>query len=74
MLFRFVRSRGVCALFSATCFIDLRPLPGQASVEAPGLSLSFRLPTLVVRLSFGMRGPGVAQGGERLKRGLLGSK
>jgi hypothetical protein len=56
---------------SATCFIDLRPWPGQASVEAPGLSLSHRLPTLVVWLSFGMRGPGVDQGGERLKRGAM---
>ncbi|WP_420118849.1 hypothetical protein, partial [Micromonospora sp.] len=45
---------------SATCFIDVRPWPGQASVEAPGLSLSHRLPTLVVWLSFGLRGPGVA--------------
>lgn len=62
------------ARIAATCFIDLRPWPGQASVEAPGLSLSSRLPTLVVRLSFGLRSPGVAQGGERLKRGLLGSK
>ncbi|GAB3189609.1 hypothetical protein GCM10027259_60620 [Micromonospora palomenae] len=61
------------ALNSATCFIDLRPWPGQASVEVPGLSLSFRLPTLVW-LSFGLRSPGRRQGGERLKRGLLCSK
>jgi hypothetical protein len=36
----------------------------------PGSSLSHRLPTLVVWLSFGLRGPGTA-GKERLKRGLL---
>jgi hypothetical protein len=56
---------------SATCFIDLRPWPGQASVEAPGLSLSHRLPTLVVWLSRGLRSPSVTQGGERLKRAEL---
>jgi hypothetical protein len=38
------------------------------------LSLSHRLPTLVVWLSFGLRCPGRRKGGERLKRGLLGSK
>jgi len=59
---------------SATCFIALGPVPGQASVQVPGLSLSHRLPTLVVWLSFGLRCPGCRQGGERLKRGLLGSK
>ena len=31
----------------------------QGSVQAPGRSLSHRLPTLVVWLSFGLRGPGV---------------
>jgi hypothetical protein len=36
----------------------------------PGSSLSIRLPTLVVWLSFGLRGPGTV-GKERLKRGLL---
>src|SRR5215207_8966271 len=30
-------------------------------VQAPGLSLSHRLPTLVVWLSLGLRGPGVAR-------------
>ena len=45
-------------LSSATCFIALGPRPGQASVQASGLSLSFRLPTLVVWLSFGLRSPG----------------
>jgi hypothetical protein len=49
-------------------------LPGQASVEAPGLSLSHRLTTLVVWLSSGPRSLGVAKGGGRLKKGLLGSK
>ncbi|MEV0394174.1 hypothetical protein [Polymorphospora rubra] len=51
------------ALSSATCFIDLRPLPGQASVEAPGLSLSHRLPTLVVWLPSGLRGSSRAGAG-----------
>ena len=46
----------------------------QGSVWAPGPSLSFRLPALVVWLSFGLRGPGAAVSGERLKRGLLCSK
>ena len=32
----------------------------QGVVEASGPSLSHRLPTLVVWLSFGLRGPGVA--------------
>jgi hypothetical protein len=36
----------------------------------PGSSLSIRLPTLVVWLSFGLRGPG-AVGEKRLKRGVL---
>jgi hypothetical protein len=58
------------SLISATCFIDLRPRPGQASVEAPGLSLSFRLPTLVVWLSFGLRGPGVAPGRGEAQEGF----
>jgi hypothetical protein len=40
----------------------------------PGLSLSHRLPTLVVWLSFGLREPGAAGSKERLKRGLPGSK
>ncbi len=34
--------------------------PGEVVVQAPGLSLSHRLPTLVVWLSFGLREPGVA--------------
>jgi hypothetical protein len=42
-----------------TCFIALGPRLGQASVQAPGPSLSHRLPTLVVWLCFGLRGPGV---------------
>lgn len=58
------------ALSSATCFIDLRPWPGQASVEAPGLSLSHRLPTLVVWLSFGLRRPGVAPGRGEAQEGF----
>jgi hypothetical protein len=33
-----------------------------------------RLPTLVVRLSSGLRGPGAAMSEERLKRGLFSSK
>jgi hypothetical protein len=37
----------------------------------PGSSLSLRLPTLVVWLSSGLRGPGAAGSGERLKRGLF---
>jgi hypothetical protein len=50
-------------------------VPGQASVQAPGLSLYLRLPTFCVWLSFGLRGPGVAVlGGERLERGLCCSK
>ena len=36
----------------------------QGSVQAPGLSLSHRLPTLVVWLSFGPRSAGVARPGE----------
>jgi hypothetical protein len=32
----------------------------QGVVQAPGLSLSLRLPTLIVWLSIGLRGPGVA--------------
>jgi hypothetical protein len=44
------------------------------SVQASGSSLSLRLPTLVVWLSFGLRGPGAVMGRERLKRGLLCSK
>jgi len=43
----------------------------RGSVQAPGSSLSIRLPALVVWLSFGLRGPGAAVSGERLKRGLL---
>ena len=49
---------------SATCFIDRRTGVWRGSVQAPGLSLSHRLPTLVVWLSFGLRGPGVAGPGE----------
>jgi hypothetical protein len=44
------------------------------SVQAPGSSLSFRLPALVAWLSFGLRGPGAVMGQERLKRGLRSSK
>jgi hypothetical protein len=44
------------------------------SVQAPGSSLSFRLPALTVWLSFGLRGPGAVMGQERLKRGLRSSK
>jgi hypothetical protein len=55
-------------------FHCLRTGARPGSVQALGPSLSHRLPTLVVWLSFGLRGPGVAQGGERLKRGLLCSK
>jgi hypothetical protein len=40
----------------------------------PGPSLSFRLPTLGVWLSHGLRGPGAAVSEERLKRGLFCSK
>ena len=41
----------------------------------PGSSLSFRLPTLVAWLSFGLRGPGIdTVSGEWLKRGLPSSK
>ena len=46
----------------------------RGSVQVPGSSLSIRLPTLVVWLSFGLRGPGAAMGEERLKRGLPSSK
>jgi hypothetical protein len=45
----------------------------RGSVQVPGSSLSLRLPTMVVWLSFGLRGPG-AMGKERLKRGVLSSK
>jgi hypothetical protein len=51
----------------------LRTGAWRGSVQVPGSSLSFRLPTLVVWLSFGLRGPGAAMGGERLKRGLFSS-
>jgi hypothetical protein len=51
----------------------LRTDAWRGSVQAPGSSLSFRLPALVVWLSFGLRGPG-AVGKERLKRGVLSSK
>ena len=44
------------------------------SVQAPGPSLSFRLPTLVVWLSHGLRGPGFVVSWVRLKRGLCCSK
>jgi len=44
------------------------------SVQVPGSSLTNRLPALVAWLSFGLRGPGAALGGERLKRGLRSSK
>ncbi len=47
----------------------------EASVQAPGLSLANRLPTLVVWLSHGLRSTGCRPaGGERLKRGLFCSK
>jgi hypothetical protein len=52
----------------------LRTGAWRDSVQVPGSSLSFRLPALVVWLSFGLRGPGAAMGEERLKRGLFGSK
>jgi len=55
-------------------FTDLQDGAWQGVVQAPGLSLSHRLPTLVVWLSFGLRGPGLAHGREWLKRGLSGSK
>jgi hypothetical protein len=42
----------------------------RGSAQVPGSSLSIRLPTLVVWLSFGLRGPGAAGSEERLKRGL----
>ena len=38
----------------------LRTGAWRGSVEVPGWSLSFRLPALVVWLSFGLRGPGAA--------------
>ena len=44
------------------CLLDgARTVPGGVVVQAPGLSLSHRLPTLVVWLSFGLRGPGAAR-------------
>ena len=46
----------------------------RGSVQVPGSSLSFRLPALVVWLLSGLRGPGAAMSGERLKRGLFSSK
>jgi len=36
-----------------------RTSPGGVVVQAPGLSLYWRLPTFGVWLSFGLRGPGV---------------
>ena len=53
-----------------TCF---RTGAWRGSVQVPGSSLSLRLPTLVVWLSFGLRGPGAAMSEERLKRGLFSS-
>jgi len=52
----------------------LRTGAWRGSVQIPGSSLSFRLPTLFVWLSFGLRGPGTAVSRERLKRGLFSSK
>jgi hypothetical protein len=43
----------------------------RGSVLAPGLSLSFRLPTLVVWLSFGLRGPGVVLGPGEAREGFV---
>lgn len=59
---------------SATCFIDLRPWPGQASVEAPGLSLSFGCPRWSCGSHLACAARASPHSGERLKRGLLGSK
>jgi hypothetical protein len=42
----------------------------RLSVQAPGLSLSHRLPTLVVWLSFGLRGSGVVPGRGEAQEGF----
>jgi hypothetical protein len=65
------RGRRTIFGYLLTC---LRTGAWRGSVQVPGSSLSFRLPALVVWLSSGLRGPGAAVSGERLKRGLPGSK
>src|SRR5215207_3423690 len=47
-----------------------RTAPGEVVVQAPGLSLSHRLPTLVVWLSLGLRGPGVARRAGEAREGF----
>jgi hypothetical protein len=58
------------ALIAAACSIDPRTVAWRGSVQASGPSLSLRLPTLVVWLSFGLRGPGVANGSGEAQEGF----
>ena len=55
---------------SAACSIDLRTGAWRGSVQASGPSLSHRLPALVVWLSFGLRGPDVANGSGEAQEGF----
>ena len=43
----------------------------RGSVQAPGSSLSIRLPALVVWLSFGLRGPGAAVAAGEAQEGFV---